>query len=1129
MSHEFDLILSAVQRGTESAGFVAVRWSGMPGFLATTKEAAPKSPKPVSVSVNWTAGGQSVALSVEGGTPARHDTQWPAGVLCNPTPSTKNKKNRLLLLLVSESPTWGVDKARLTEAVNLAKQYKALHKEDTDPATKPFRLVGPNYSGSYRSIVDTLKPLIPPRLNPRDPPDFVVYNGNSISPNLDVLAELPAGSLRFKSTVFSNKTLEHEIYSYVNRLAQLAGPPRIAMLLESNTGFGQASGPIRELEQRSKAPARAKLVDYYAFPLNISQIREEYTARGFTQSNEPMKLASPDRLSPLEMVGRRGSRDLIPTVTPGPSAVAGELILSQILLELERKDYQWIGIVATNSYDGLFLAQKVRRSCPDARLFSTSSSALYTHHTSVPYLRGMLVASTYPLALGSQEWIASPGNQGGGELTRVGFGSYLEEGVYNATVAHLAELKLDDTPNFLDYGVPGDMDCSGSHPPVWISVVGQRQLYPLTVADNHDEAPAKGRPELGGLYTNAKPASPSSVSLDSLIDQSWVSVLLTLAIGTFGVALWYLWVFPHPSVKEKMKSRFERVSRWLRASRGFIERWFERVSKWLRVSEGLIERFEHPAARRLAVLTASAGLGQLIMLSAPLCALPHWGNYRFYLIAPITLVAALVVVGAFVTALFHLWKPNRDGNQGDGNQGDAELGYCKVVTLVSGVQIVLVLSYVLFLRFGWSTADRSLYCARATRMVSGVTPFVPILLIGLAGAVVMLGDWRRIGLRVRLGAVLKNPGTSSGPLRQVRQEFKSAHESLEGPHRSWPLAGLWAAGVLGGMGLVLLVILCLGELPGVVEPQGWFRPLFLLAYGITLGLLAIRLIDTIGISRALDRLLRRLAELPMVRAFDRVPTELARENIWRPASNRFRAGDDSDPRIDRQFKAVMVGYKRFRDAIDNDKCLWLVDRSALDTLRRWTDRQGPDPKLPTQKWWEAVDALSPLLDRLWASRAMIAPSGTKDADDRIKLDKDGAGLQSWLTSCEDLIAMIMTRQFAWLRAAIDSIIGFLVAGLILATLVLNSYPFEPNVSMKVLIGSLTVVTVGAIVVIAIQASRDEVLSRLNKTPADRFTFDRQFFATMITSIVPLLGLLGTLSYSLSDLFRSLLEPFLRGG
>ena len=187
-------------------------------------------------------------------------------------------------------------------------------------------------------------------------------------------------------------------------------------------------------------------------------------------------------------------------------------------------------------------------------------------------------------------------------------------------------------------------------------------------------------------------------------------------------------------------------------------------------------------------------------------------------------------------------------------------------------------------------ADLCLYCSRAMRMVDGVSPLVPMLLIGLAGGAVLLGDWRRVGLRVRLDAVLGNGGRSEGPLGRVREAFQAAVKSLDGPQGAWPMAGFAArAGFAVWVALALLAILCLGELPGAVEPQWSFRPLFLLAYGITLGLLATRLVEMIGISRAAEQLLARLAEVPLAGAFDRVPGGLARENFWRPASNRYRA------------------------------------------------------------------------------------------------------------------------------------------------------------------------------------------------------------------------------------------------
>ena len=111
--------------------------------------------------------------------------------------------------------------------------------------------------------------------------------------------------------------------------------------------------------------------EYFSFPLNISRIREEYAAKGYFSSGEQTKLQSPDRFSPMEMAGQRGEGDLIPVVSPGPSAVGGELALSQSLLALERGRFNWAAITATNTYDRLFLAEKVR--APRAPIYDSVS------------------------------------------------------------------------------------------------------------------------------------------------------------------------------------------------------------------------------------------------------------------------------------------------------------------------------------------------------------------------------------------------------------------------------------------------------------------------------------------------------------------------------------------------------------------------------------------------------------------------------------------------------------------------------------------------------------------------------------------------------------------------------------
>src|SRR5262249_49883692 len=160
--------------------------------------------------------------------------------------------------------------------------------------------------------------------------------------------------------------------------------------------------------------------------------------------------------------------DLVPVVTPAPSAVSGEINLSQLLMALERGRYTWVGINATNPHDRLFLAEKVRVACPNARLLLSNASTLYSHPSLVPYLRGTVVVSSYPLDPDTQTWTASPGVLDKA-VSRVAFGNFYEEGVYNATVAHIADMNLVPQPSFLDYAYPGRVpNGAEAVPSVWI-------------------------------------------------------------------------------------------------------------------------------------------------------------------------------------------------------------------------------------------------------------------------------------------------------------------------------------------------------------------------------------------------------------------------------------------------------------------------------------------------------------------------------------------------------------------------------------------------------------------------------------------------------------------------------------
>ena len=65
--------------------------------------------------------------------------------------------------------------------------------------------------------------------------------------------------------------------------------------------------------------------------------------------------------------------DLPRSYTPATSAALDEMALTQVLTTIARRPYKVVGIVATNSFDVVFLAQQVARFCPNVRLFTLSS------------------------------------------------------------------------------------------------------------------------------------------------------------------------------------------------------------------------------------------------------------------------------------------------------------------------------------------------------------------------------------------------------------------------------------------------------------------------------------------------------------------------------------------------------------------------------------------------------------------------------------------------------------------------------------------------------------------------------------------------------------------------------------
>jgi hypothetical protein len=103
-----------------------------------------------------------------------------------------------------------------------------------------------------------------------------------------------------------------------------------------------------------------------------------------------------------------------------------DLVLNGSLRRLARQRVQVVAIIATNTADKLFLAEKVRAFVPDARLVTFEGDVLLAHPQFLPQTAGMLVASSSALAV--------PATDGSAGAARLLFDFDGAHGVYQATL-----------------------------------------------------------------------------------------------------------------------------------------------------------------------------------------------------------------------------------------------------------------------------------------------------------------------------------------------------------------------------------------------------------------------------------------------------------------------------------------------------------------------------------------------------------------------------------------------------------------------------------------------------------------------------------------------------------------------
>jgi hypothetical protein len=293
----------------------------------------------------------------------------------------------LAVLLVGETPTWGIREKQLLAALD------RVEKKGVDPSD--IAILGPTFSGSAQSLaaviakhVDESKEQSQPNLEqttspPRDKPSgeiaFRIVSGTATGGIVKETLEGPEGSTRrfrasYRSSIPQDALLLTTMLDY---LAKTGGDERsrTVVFTESMTAYGESVSDRAETD-RGRLPLQLR------FPPNLASIRRAYLEVDQSDPKNPVLVApSGARATPQESLGELSEQ------TP----ITHDLALASVLRELKERSVRNVGIVATDARDVVFMAKRIKRQLPDVRLFTMGFDIRYLHpdHTSV--LNGMLV------------------------------------------------------------------------------------------------------------------------------------------------------------------------------------------------------------------------------------------------------------------------------------------------------------------------------------------------------------------------------------------------------------------------------------------------------------------------------------------------------------------------------------------------------------------------------------------------------------------------------------------------------------------------------------------------------------------------------------------------------------------
>jgi hypothetical protein len=1085
----------------------------------------------------------------------------------------------LVVLLVGEAPTWGVQKAALRTSLKFVQEWRELTvdcdgwKGRRDPhkgikkagfkcpqLNRSVYLLGPTYSGSITSI---RRVLVEWRQQEASPPRVRIVSGSATNAMLrEILTQGTdkafVKNVRLQTAVLPDSVLVSALETYLRE--EGGNPAKVAILVESGTAYGQ----MFKAELKGRRGNGGGEWRILPFPLHIAHIREASKAAKKKNSSDPAEEILPEQgLLEVELGEIGEARDVLPSMVPGVSGASDELALANILSIIARDGFTHVGLFATDVRDKLLLAERIKTYAPGVTLFTFESDLLYGHPDHNRNLEGMLVASTYPLFAPNQIWSTS-GDVAAERRGMLQFPSDGAQGTYNATLVQLnrmhrelTHLTLDAPPEktqdadpskrlrsvtpLLEYSTP--FEPQSRYPPVWISVVGRRGAWPLRAfslaelacrRDNNELATSsdclaakdqdnprsfeafKPKALVGGPFGTGYPVFPAHDKADSARNLGSAWVAF---VGVLALATLLLGVYLWTCPPRRFVAEPEPTRGWalLRPRRCAVCRSRQGRYLW-----------------GLFAMVSTA----LILMFRPY---PHFLGVPALVFFGV-LLSLTVLVPVYVAVMLFLDRGEQlsagtcmhrhqwAGWRKAGCVGVALLQVgllCAVAWVVvdlGGVPAMiqeLVGSSVVDLR-GISPAMQEFLLHRVGYLGSGLSLLAPVVFLTSGLTWWYFLNLRRLELiessMPRIPACYGGAGPLFRILRAVRQAIQTPWRSARVPY-------------------VVTGVILLGMLP-VGFVLSWVQPTF---EGIALGSYLLRIVLVIYnsvLTIALFHLVFlwwRLRRVPQYfearwqrRAYGRLAEALPRDVLKGFWARPIKVTDlEAFVRLARRAaNAASHAEAQGADAGKHRASNSAV-RALVRSARAAANSYGPDVKLAAQtnQWTHFATSAT----QIELSKCCLEASQLLDqletAESTRKSKARGADGTAWIAALEDLVASQYVVFLAPAFLCIRGLATFIVGASLLFLLAVTSYPVQPAGLLKLHGFTWLFMGGGAALLVSWQARSDRVLRQLEVgSEQHQGWFDQRMATTLGTYVLlPALGLFAAQSPE----FAGVLEQFLR--